>query len=268
MTESKNYSTLIFSKTGGVATITMNRPSILNAINEQMGRELQDALKDVERDSETRCVVITGAGRAFSAGEDISALRTQYEQGKDPRLGERLRTKYNPIISKIREIEKPFIAAVNGVAAGAGASIAYACDIRVASEKASFIQAFIKVGLAPDSGSSLFLPRLVGLAKAMEMSLLGESVDAAEALRLGLVNKVVPVEQVLSAAHEMAIKLTNGPARALGLTKRALNRTALEELGEALEYESYLQAIAGRTEDHREAVRAFFEKRSPKFTGS
>ena len=268
MTEPTGYTTIIFFEDSGIANVTLNRPAVLNAVNEEMGIELLDALKRVEHDPRIRCVTVTGSGRAFCAGEDIQALRVQYEKSEDPRLGERLVTKYNPIVTKICEIEKPFIAAVNGVAAGAGASLAYACDLRIASTNASFVQAFVRVGLAPDSGSSLFLPRLVGVGKAMEMSLLGEPIAAEEALRLGLVSKVVPVEQLSSETRQMAIKLANGPSIALALTKRALNKTSLGELAGALEYESHLQAIAGRTRDHREAVRAFFEKRTPTFKGS
>lgn len=268
MTEQKVYSKILYAKSAGVATLTLNRPEVLNAIDEEMGKEIRNVLKDIERDSEVRSIIVTGSGRAFSAGEDIQALRSQYEREEDPALGDRLRTKYNPIISKIREIAKPFIAAVNGAAAGAGASIAYSCDLRIASDRASFIQAFIRVGLAPDSGSSYFLPRLVGMAKAMEMSLLGEPIGAEEAAKIGLVNKVVPADQLLQAAGEWAAKLAQGPAQAIGLTKRALNRSAFAQLQDGLEYEAYLQAIAARTQDHREAVRAFLEKRQPKFTGS
>lgn len=237
-------------------------------MNQEMGAELLDALMTIENDPRIRCVTLTGSGRAFCAGEDIQGLSSQYERAEDPRLGERLLTKYNPIIMKIREIEKPFIASVNGVAAGGGASLAYACDIRIASQNASFLQAFVRVGLVPDMGSSFLLPRLVGIGKAMEMSLLGEPLSAEDALRLGLVSRVVPIEQLSSETHRMATKLVKGPSKALGLTKRALNKTILRDLADALEYESHLQAIAGRTADHREAVRAFLEKRPPTFKGS
>jgi 2-(1,2-epoxy-1,2-dihydrophenyl)acetyl-CoA isomerase len=232
-----------------------------------MGQELQDSLRRAERDDEVRCLIITGSGRAFSAGEDIQDLRGQYERGENPKLGERLLHKYNPIIRQIRRMEKPVIAAVNGVAAGAGAGIAYACDIRVASENARFIQAFIRVGLAPDSGTSFFLPRLAGFSKALELSLTGDELGGKDAERYGIVYKVVPEEQLLSTAREVATKLAQQAPKAVGLTKRALNKSISADLETVLEYESYLQEIAGATSDHIEAVRAFFEKRKPVFKG-
>jgi len=248
-----------------IATITLNRPDVLNAVNERMGKELLDALRSAEKEDDVHCLIITGSGRAFCAGEDIQDLRSQYERGENPKLGERLLLKYNPIIRQIRRMEKPVIAAVNGVAAGAGAGIAYSCDIRVASDNAKFLQAFIKVGLAPDSGTSFFLPRLAGFSKAMELSLTGDELTSKDAERLGLVSKVVPAEQLMGTARELATKLAQGPSRAIGLTKRALNKSISSDLETVLEYESYLQEIAGATADHIEAVRAFFEKRKPVF---
>jgi 2-(1,2-epoxy-1,2-dihydrophenyl)acetyl-CoA isomerase len=256
-----SYETIIYEKSDGVATITLNRPDVLNAINEKMGRELNDALRAAENAPEVRCLIITGKGRAFSAGEDIEELRGQYERGEKPKLGERLLYKYNPMIRRIRRMEKPVIGAVNGVAAGAGAGLACACDIRIASENAKFIQAFIRVGLAPDSGTSFFLPRLVGFSKALELSLTGEELMAKDAERYGLVSKVVPAGQLMATARQLAIKLAAGPTRAIGLTKRALNKAISSDLETVLEYESRLQEIAGRTSDHVEAVRAFFEER-------
>ena len=232
-----------------------------------MGKELLDALRSAERDDEVHCLIITGNGRAFCAGEDIQDLRGQYERGENPKLGERLLLKYNPIIRQIRRMQKPVIAAVNGVAAGAGAGIAYSCDIRVASDNARFLQAFIKVGLAPDSGTSFFLSRLAGFSKALELSLTGDELTSKDAERLGLVSKVVPAEQLIGTARELATKLAQGPSKAIGLTKRALNKSISSDLETVLEYESYLQEIAGATADHIEAVRAFFEKRKPVFKG-
>jgi 2-(1,2-epoxy-1,2-dihydrophenyl)acetyl-CoA isomerase len=232
-----------------------------------MGRELLDALQSAERDDEVHCLIITGSGRAFCAGEDIQDLRGQYEKGENPKLGERLRLKYNPIIRHIRRMQKPVIAAVNGVAAGAGAGIAYSCDVRVASDSARFLQAFIKVGLAPDSGTSFFLPRLAGFSKALELSLTGDELTSKDAERLGLVSKVVPAEHLMETTRELATKLAQGPPRAIGLTKRAFNKSISSDLETVLEYESYLQEIAGATADHIEAVRAFFEKRKPVFKG-
>jgi 2-(1,2-epoxy-1,2-dihydrophenyl)acetyl-CoA isomerase len=262
-----DFQTVQYDKSQNIATITLNRPEALNAINEVMGRELLEALKVAAQDDEVRCVVITGSGRAFSAGEDIRDLRGQYERGENPKLGERLLTKYNPIVRRIRQMEKPVIAAVNGVAAGAGAGIAYSCDFRIASDNAKFVQAFIRIGLAPDSGTSFFLPRLLGFAKALELSLTGDELTAKDAERLGLVSKLVPPDQLMAATRELAIKLAQAPTKALGLTKRALNKSASSDLETVLEYESYLQEIAGTTSDHVEAVRAFLEKRKPVFKG-
>jgi len=264
---SANYQTLLYDLSDNIATITLDRPDVLNAINEKMGHELLTALKAVGQDDDVRCLIITGRGRAFSAGEDIQNLRGQYERGENPRLGQRLLNKYNPIIWSIRQTPKPIIAAVNGVAAGAGAGIAYACDIRTAADTAKFIQAFIRVGLAPDSGTSFFLPRLVGFSKALELSLTGDELASKDAERLGLVAKVVPADQLIPTTREIATKLAHGPTRAIGLTKRALNKSVGSDLEGVLEYESYLQEIAGATTDHIEAVRAFFEKRVPVFKG-
>jgi len=257
-----------YEKSDYIATITLNRPEVLNAVNARMGEELLDALRSAESDDEVHCLIITGSGRAFCAGEDIQDLRGQYEKGDNPKLGERLLVKYNPIIRQIRRLQKPVIAAVNGVAAGAGAGIAYSCDVRVASENARFLQAFIKVGLAPDSGTSFFLPRLAGFSKALELSLTGDELTSKDAERLGLVSKVVPAEQLMETARELGTKLAQGPSKAIGLTKRALNKSISSDLETVLEYESYLQEIAGGTADHIEAVRAFFEKRKPVFKGN
>ena len=225
-----SYETITYEKSEGVAIITLNRPDVLNAVNEKMGRELLDSLRTAERDSEVRCVIITGRGRAFCAGEDIQDLRGDYERGVNPKLGQRLLQKYNPIIRRIRDMEKPVIAAVNGAAAGAGAGIAYSCDLRIASDSAKFLQAFIRVGLAPDSGTSFFLPRLVGFSKAMQLSMTGEELSSQEAERFGLVSKVVSTDQLMPTAREIATKLATGPTKAIGLTKRALNKSISSDL--------------------------------------
>ncbi len=257
-----NYESILYEKQNGVATITLNRPQALNAFTPQMNSEFQDALRDADGDKNIRCFLITGSGRAFCAGQDLKG-RTPENKGS---LGESLRERYNPIILRLRRTEKIAIAAVNGVAAGAGCNLALACDLRIASEEAKFIQAFVRVGLAPDSGGSFFLPRLVGLSKAMELLLLGETVEAREALRLGLVAKVVSPDEISTTAREMAEKAARGP-RSIGLIKRAVNRSLLPELEAQLEYEASLQEIAGRSADYDEGVRAFLEKRSPIFTG-
>lgn len=256
------YETLIYEKQNGVAAITLNRPQALNAFIPQMNQEVREALRDGDEDKSVRCFLLTGAGRAFCAGQDLKG-RTAEQKGS---LGESLRERYNPIILRIRRTEKIVVAAVNGVAAGAGCNLALACDLRIASPEAKFIQAFVRVGLGPDSGGSFFLPRLVGLGKAMELFLLGEPIEAQEALRLGLVAKVVAAAELPKTARELAEGLARGP-RSIGLIKRAVNRSLLPELESQLEYEAYLQEIAGRSADYDEGVRAFLEKRAPVFTG-
>lgn len=256
------YETIIYEKKQGVATITLNRPESLNAFVPQMNQEVIAALKDGERDPEVRCFMMTGAGRAFCAGQDLKG-RTPEQKGS---LGASLREKYNPMIRQIRQMEKVVVAAVNGVAAGAGCNLALACDLRVASEEAKFIQSFVRVGLAPDSGGSFILPRLVGLSKAMELLLLGETVDAREAQRIGLVAKVFPAAEFTQSAGEIARRVAAAP-RGIGLIKRAVNHANLPSLEADLEYEAYLQEVAGRSSDYDEGVRAFLEKRAPVFTG-
>ena len=256
------YEMIIYEKANGVATITLNRPQALNAFVPQMNKEVLEALKDGDRDLAVRCFLVTGAGRAFCAGQDLKG-RTPDQKGS---LGNSLREKYNPMIRQIRQTEKIVIAAVNGVAAGAGCNLALACDLRVASEEARFIQSFVRVGLAPDSGGSFILPRLVGISKAMELLLLGDPVDAREAHRIGLVAKVFPATEFARSTQELALRVASAP-RGVALIKRAVNHALLSGLESDLEYEAYLQEIAGRTVDYDEGVRAFLEKRTPVFTG-
>lgn len=252
----------------GVLWLTLNRPDKLNAFNEQMGNDLLESLKDGERDMEARCIVLTGEGRAFSVGEDLNTNRAVYDSGKPMLLGEVLKRKYNPIVQRIRKMEKPVVAGVNGVTAGAGLGLALACDLRAASKGATFHEAFIKVGLAPDSGTSFWLTRILGLAKAMEIGLLGEPIDSTMAMNLGLVNWVFPDDKFREEVARIAERLAKGPTKALGLTKRALNRAIVVDMDSALEYETYLQDVAGRTKDHVEGVKAFFEKRDAQFSGN
>lgn len=256
------YETIIYEKQNGVATITLNRPQALNAFVPQMNKEVLEALKDGERDKEVRCFMITGAGRAFCAGQDLKG-RTPEQKGS---LGASLREKYNPMIRQLRQMEKIVVAAVNGVAAGAGCNFALACDLRVASEEAKFIQSFVRVGLAPDSGGSFVLPRLVGLSKALELLLLGDTLDANEARRIGLVARVFPAPDFAASAREIAERIAKAP-RGIGLVKRAVNHANLANLEADLEYEAHLQEIAGRSADYDEGVKAFLEKRTPVFTG-
>lgn len=256
------YETIQYSLEEGVGTIVLNRPERLNAFTRTMHKELMDALTRAERDPEVRALLITGAGRAFSAGQDL----TESVVGTESSVAERLRQTYNVWIMKLRSMEKPVIAAVNGVAAGAGCSLALACDLILMSEKAAFIQAFSKIGLVPDSGASYFLTRAVGYYKAMELALFGDRLTAQDALQLGLCNRVVSEEELMPLAREWARRLARGP-RSLGWTKRLINRGLERSLPEMLEMEAMLQAAAGRSEDAKEGIAAFIEKREARFTG-
>lgn len=257
------YATIRLEVEGGVATLTLNRPEVLNSFNRPMKDELLAVLKEVERNAAIRGLVVTGAGRAFSAGQDLK--ERQAPGAAD--LATELRERYNPLVLAMRRMEKPIVGAINGAAAGAGCSVALACDIRLASEAASFIEVFGRVGLVPDTGSSWLLPRLVGYARAAEMVFTAEPVDAQTAERIGLVNRVVPAEQLMPEARALAERLAAAAPLALGLAKRALNRALESGFESALEYEAQLQGIAGRSRDHVEGVAAFVEKRQPRFTG-
>jgi 2-(1,2-epoxy-1,2-dihydrophenyl)acetyl-CoA isomerase len=258
---------LLFEKKNGYAIITLNRPDKLNAFNDELTFQLQDALKEAEKDTAVRAVIIAGAGRGFCSGQDLANRTFSDDSKQKPSLSDSIRRRYNPIILKIRRIEKPIVAAINGVAAGAGASLAFACDIKVAADNATFVQSFSKVGLVPDSGATFVLPRLIGLTKAFELMVTADKIDAQEALRLGLINRVVPGDQVMKEAEEWAAKLAQGPTKAFGLTKRAVNRSIFPDLEELLDNEAYLQEIAGRSDDFQEGVKAFMEKSSPAYTG-
>ncbi len=265
-----DFSTIQVAAAGGVLTITLNRPDVLNALNEQMSAELSAALRTAERDKRLRCVVLTGPGRAFCAGQDLRVVQERQAASDEPQamdFGTLLRQRYNPIISRIRTLEKPVIAAVNGVAAGAGASLAFACDLCICARSAAFKMAFVRIGLVPDMGATLTLLRHVGHARAAELCFLGEQFPAEEALACGLVNRVVDDEQFEATVVDFAARLAAQPTRALGLTKRALNRAWTATLDDQLEYEAFLQDTAGKTADHREGVAAFVDKREAKFEG-
>jgi 2-(1,2-epoxy-1,2-dihydrophenyl)acetyl-CoA isomerase len=260
-----SFQTLLYAVSNGVCTITLNRPEVYNALNEQMKKELNEALKEAEKDPNVRCLVLRGAGdKAFCSGQDLKE-----HAGKDTRrsLKESLEKSYNPMIRKMRNMEKPIIGMINGVAAGAGLSIALACDMRIMADHAKLIEVFIRIALVPDSGSHWFLTRLVGMGKAFEYAVLGNDITAAEAERVGLVNKVVPAAELESATMAIAEKLATAPTKSIGLIKRALNKALSSDLDSLLDYEAYLQEIASLTEDHREGVQAFLEKRSAQFKG-
>ena len=258
------FEALRWEVAGGIATITLDRPEALNSLEGRLKTELLDAIRQAGRDSSVRVVILTGAGRAFCAGQD---LKERLQPDPTP-LDVEVRERFNPIVSAIRLLDKPVIAAVNGVAAGAGASLAFACDLRIASEQASFVLAFGRIGLIPDSGATWLLPRLVGLGRATELMLLPDPLSAAEAFRIGLVNRVVPAGELLAEADAMATTLAAAAPRALALTKRAIRRSIEAGFEDAIDYEASLQGIAGRTADHSEGLAAFVEKRAPRFTGS
>lgn len=258
------FETILFEVEDGIATITLNRPDSLNAFNSQMIAESADAFKQCGRDEGVRCVVITGAGKGFSSGQDLKEVQGR---GDEFSLAEHLRGGYNRLIQRMTTLEKPIIGSINGVAAGAGCGVALACDIRIASDRASFMQVFSKVGLIPDSGSTWLLPRLIGYARAYEMAITADRVSAEKALAWGLVNEVTPADQLGEITKAWALKLAQGPTKAFGLTKRAMMRAWQTSLPEALEYEAMLQAAASQTDDNKEGVTAFLEKRSPQFTG-
>jgi 2-(1,2-epoxy-1,2-dihydrophenyl)acetyl-CoA isomerase len=252
----------------GVSTLVLSRPEVMNALNDELGHELLTAVSKAAADDQIRCIVLTGEGRAFCAGEDLGALAAGYESGVAPGLGRTLVDRYNPLIRAIREAPKPVVAALNGVAAGAGASIALACDFRIASEHARLALAFIKVGLVPDSGGIWFLTRMVGPAKAWELAASGDPVSAQEALALGLVTKVVPADAFQEEWKSFARSIAKGPTRAFALTKSLLDVAATSTLDHQLEVEVDAQSEAGKTADHLEGVRAFLAKRAPDFGGS
>jgi 2-(1,2-epoxy-1,2-dihydrophenyl)acetyl-CoA isomerase len=250
----------------GVLKLTLDRPDVLNSFNARMAEELGVALRGAAKDDATRAVLLTGIGRAFCAGQDLAEVMPDDDDAAAD-LGEVVARQYNPIVHAIRTTEKPFVCAVNGVAAGAGANIAFACDLVVAAEGATFIQSFSKIGLIPDSGGTYVLPRLVGLQRATALAMLGEKLDANRARDWGLVYEVVPAATLADMSFDLARRLAAMPTRALGLIKRAFNASARNDLDAQLALEVELQREAGRSEDYAEGVRAFVEKRKPKFLG-
>ncbi len=254
---------VLYTLENGVAKITLNRPEVYNSFNQEMALRLQDTLDACEQDDQVRCLLLTGAGKAFCAGQDLNEVIDP----NGPALQDIVGLHYNPIILRLRNIEKPVVCAVNGVAAGAGANIALACDIVIARRSASFIQAFSKIGLIPDSGGTFTLPRLVGWQKATALIMLGDKVAAEEAERLGMIYQVCDDEALDTVTMTLASRLAQMPTRALGLAKQALNRSLTSDLAMQLAIEEELQTMAGHTDDYEEGVAAFLEKRTPVFKG-
>ena len=259
------YETVLYEKSAAVASIALDRPKKLNAFDATMHEELYDALGEAADDEEVRCIVLRGQGRGFSAGADLAQI-IEGADG-DPDLGEYLRGSYSRLVKRMVETPKPIIAALHGPVYGAGMGVALACDLRIAAESAKFSVAFIKIGLMPDAGVTYFLPRVVGLGRAMEMSMLGDAVAADEAQRIGLINKIAAEDSLVEESRAFAEHLAALPTAALGMMKGALHASFEADLETALEREAEGQTFCGYTQDHKEGVAAFFEKREAKFTG-
>jgi 2-(1,2-epoxy-1,2-dihydrophenyl)acetyl-CoA isomerase len=259
-----SYETVLFDVNNGIATLTLNRPDVFNAFNEQLSADVNDVLKKTAKDKSIRVLVITGSGKAFCSGQDLKAIAGS----KNRSLSESLYKRYNPMIKAIRNLPIPVICKLNGVAAGAGCSLALSCDMIIASENASLIEVFVNVGLVLDSGSSYFLPRLIGSARAFELATLGSKVTAQQAADWGMVNKVVKLEELDEEVNKLAEHYSLAPTKAIGLMKKMLNKSFTSDLDTMLEYEAYCQEIAGRSEDYKEGVTAFNEKRKPAFKGA
>lgn len=256
-----------YSVTDGVGIAVLNRPDVLNAFDDDLGFQLLDVVEKAAADASVRCFVITGSGRAFCSGEDLGALAGTYERGEPPPLGKTLTDRYNPLIRALRSMPKPVIAAINGVAAGAGVSLALACDHRIAVENAKLVLAFIKVGLVPDSGAVWFLTKMIGEARTMDLATSGRPVGAAEALELGIVHEVVASDDFETRWRAAAVELASGPTRAFALTKSLVYGASERPLNDQLDVEVEAQSEAGRTADHLEGVQAFLGKRAARFEG-
>ncbi len=258
------FQTILTALSDGIFTITLNRPEVYNAFNEQLTTDLQDAFKEAAKNDAIRVVVLTGAGKAFCSGQD---LKDAPSSGGKRSLRDSLERRYNPLIRAMRKLPKPIIGVINGVAAGAGASLALACDYRIMAESAKLIEVFVRIGLVPDSGSSWFLVRNVGVAKAFELAATGNDINAQKALDLGLANQVVPAADLERETTTVATAFATGPTMAYGYIKRMMDKVSSMSLDEALDYEVFMQEAAGRTQDYTDAVKAFAEKRKPEYKG-
>jgi len=261
-----SFETILFEVKGGVAKLVLNRPDKLNSFNATMHSDIRECMKRVERDDEIRCLLITGSGRGFCAGQDLGD-RDVSPNAEMPDLGQSIEQNYNPLLRRIKSLEKPVICAVNGVAAGAGANIALACDIVLAARSASFIQSFSKIGLVPDSGGTWSLPRLVGHARAMALSMLGDKLSAEQAADWGMIWLCLDDDLLLTESEKLAAHLASQPTRGLGYIKCAINTSSTNSFEQQLDLERDLQRLAGRTHDYREGVTAFMNKRKPEFSG-
>jgi 2-(1,2-epoxy-1,2-dihydrophenyl)acetyl-CoA isomerase len=257
------YQCLLYELVDGVATITLNRPDVFNAFNDEMSYELQDAIKQVQRNEEVRVVVLTGAGKAFCSGQDLKAIA----QSENRSLSDSLYKRYNPIIKAMRNLQKPIICRLNGVAAGAGCSLALASDFIIASEYGSLIEVFVNVGLVLDSGSSYFLPRLVGTQRAFELATMASKITAVQAYEWGIVNRHCSHDTLDETVSQVVEYYKKAPTKAIGMMKQMLNKSTYSNLDDMLQYEAYCQEIAGRSADYKEGVTAFNEKRKPSFQG-
>jgi 2-(1,2-epoxy-1,2-dihydrophenyl)acetyl-CoA isomerase len=256
---------VIVRKENGVAWIKINRPEVLNALDKDVLRKLADAMNDVEKDPLVGCIVLSGEGKAFSAGADLRSLKERQNRAQTSFM-KHLKAETNPLISKMRNMDKPIISMINGVAAGAGMSLALAADIKIMAEGARFVEAFAKIGLIPDAGATFLMTRSFGASKAMELALTGDGIDAEEAQRLGAVSMVVPPDQLERETRALAERLARGPV-GIGLAKRAMNRALVGDLDTALDYEAHIQEIVAASEDFKEGVNAFNEKRPARFLG-
>jgi 2-(1,2-epoxy-1,2-dihydrophenyl)acetyl-CoA isomerase len=262
-----SYKCLQYEIQDRVATLTLNRPERLNALGDTLREDLYDAIQKSQADDDVGVLVITGAGRGFCSGGDVKSMNERNQSGQTSAVAEKMAPVRDRVVLAMRDCPKPIIAAINGAAAGAGMNLALACDMRIASTAAKFSQAFVKRGIAPDWGGSWFLPRVVGAAKAYELIFTGDTIDASEAFRLGIVNYVVAPEELMNETYKLAKKIAAGPPVAIALSKRAIQHNEEVDLRAGLEFETFIQGVARETEDSKEGVRAFMEKRAPVFRG-